>query len=40
MAESALVTKSKVFALEIIRVCNEIKHSKRERKVIGEGELL
>ena len=30
MAESALVTKSKAFALEIIRVCNEIKHSKRE----------
>ena len=30
MADSPLLTKSKAFALEIIRVCNEIKHNKRE----------
>ena len=30
MADSPLMTKSKAFALEIIRVCNEIKRSQRE----------
>ena len=30
MADSPLLTKSKAFALEIIRVCNEIKQKKRE----------
>ena len=30
MAESPLMVKSKAFALEIIRVCNEIKRSQRE----------
>lgn len=30
MADSPLLTKTIAFALEIIRVCNEIKHNKRE----------
>ena len=30
MADSPLLTKSKAFALEIIRVCNEIKHGTKE----------
>lgn len=30
MVESPLLTKSKTFALEIIRVCNEIKRSQKE----------
>jgi len=30
MADSPLLSKSKAFALEIIKVCNEIKSSKRE----------
>lgn len=30
MANSPLLTKSKTFSLEIIRVCNEIKHTQRE----------
>lgn len=30
MADSVLLVKSKAFALDIIRVCNEIKQSKRE----------
>ena len=30
MTESVLLTKSKTFALEIIKVCNKIKSSKRE----------
>ena len=30
MADSPLITKSKAFALEIIRVCNEIKRSQKE----------
>ena len=30
MVDSPLLTKSKAFALEIIRVCNEIKRSQRE----------
>ena len=30
MADSPLLSKSKSFALEIIKVCNEIKSSKRE----------
>ena len=30
MADSPLLTKSKAFALEIIRVCNEIKRSQKE----------
>ena len=30
MAESPLLVKSKAFALEIIRICNEIKQNKRE----------
>jgi len=30
MADSPLLTKSKAFALEIIRACNEIKHGKKE----------
>ena len=30
MVDSPLLTKSKAFALEIIRFCNEIKHSQRE----------
>lgn len=30
MAESQLLTKSKAFALEIIRVCNEIKRGQKE----------
>ena len=30
MADSPLLTKSKAFALEIIRICNEIKRSQRE----------
>ncbi len=30
MADSPLLVKSKAFALEIIRVCNEIKNTKRE----------
>ena len=30
MIDSPLLAKSKAFALEIIRVCNEIKHNKRE----------
>lgn len=30
MVDSPLLIKSKAFALEIIRVCNKIKHSKKE----------
>ena len=30
MAESALMSKSKMFALEIIRVCNKVKREKKE----------
>ena len=30
MADSPLLTKSKTFALEIIRVCNEIKRNQKE----------
>lgn len=30
MVDSPLLTKSKAFALEIIRICNEIKYNKRE----------
>ena len=30
MQESPLITKSKEFALQIIRVCNEIKNTKKE----------
>lgn len=30
MADSPLLVKSKAFALDIIRVCNEIKQSRRE----------
>ena len=30
MADSPLLSKSKAFALEIIRVCNEIKRSQKE----------
>ena len=30
MADSPLITKSKAFALEIIKVCNHIKQTKRE----------
>jgi four helix bundle protein len=30
MVESPLLTKSKAFALEIIRICNEIKRSQKE----------
>ena len=30
MADSPLLTKSKAFALEIIRVCNEIKRNQKE----------
>ena len=30
MAESPLLSKSKAFALEIIKVCNEVKSTKRE----------
>ena len=30
MQESPLITKSKEFALQIIRVCNEIKNAKKE----------
>ena len=30
MADSPLLTKSKTFALEIIRVCNDIKRSQKE----------
>ena len=30
MADSPLLNKSKAFALEIIRVCNDIKHSQKE----------
>ena len=30
MTDSPLLTKSKAFALEIIRVCNEIKRSQKE----------
>ena len=30
MADSPLLSKSKAFALEIIKVCNEVKTSKRE----------
>ena len=30
MSDSPLLAKSKAFALEIIRICNEIKHNKRE----------
>ena len=30
MVDSPLLIKSKAFALEIIRFCNEIKHSQRE----------
>ena len=30
MADSPLLSKSKTFALEIIKVCNEIKSAKRE----------
>ena len=30
MADSPLLTKSKAFALEIIRICNEIKRSQKE----------
>ena len=30
MADSLLITKSKSFALEIIKVCNIVKHSKKE----------
>lgn len=34
MADSPLLVKSKAFALDIIRVCNEIKQSKVEVKRI------
>ena len=30
MADSPLLTKSKAFALEIIRICNDIKRSQKE----------
>ena len=30
MADSPLLSKSKTFALEIIKVCNEVKSAKRE----------
>ena len=30
MADSPLITKSKKFALQIIKVCNEVKQSKKE----------
>lgn len=30
MSESPLLVKSKVFALDIIRICNEIKRNKKE----------
>ena len=30
MADSPLLNKSKAFALDIIRICNEIKHSQKE----------
>jgi len=30
MADSPLISKSKTFALEIIKVCNEVKSAKRE----------
>ena len=30
MADSPLLTKSKAFALDIVRVCNEIKRSQKE----------
>ena len=30
MADSPLLSKSKIFALEVIKVCNEIKSTKRE----------
>ena len=30
MTESPLMSKSKIFALEIIKVCNEVKSTKRE----------
>lgn len=30
MAESLLIVKSKAFALEIIKVCNEIKRTKKK----------
>ena len=30
MADSPLLSKSKIFALEIIKVCNEVKSAKRE----------
>ena len=30
MVDSPLLTKSKAFALEIIRICNEIKRSQKE----------
>ena len=30
MQESPLITKSKEFALQIIRVCNEIKNTKKD----------
>ena len=30
MVDSPLLTKSKAFALDIIRVCNEIKRSQKE----------
>ena len=36
MIESPLLTKSKAFALEIIRVCNEIKRSQKESIVTNQ----
>ena len=36
MIDSPLLTKSKAFALEIIRVCNEIKRSQKESIVTNQ----
>ena len=36
MQESALIVKSKEFALQIIRVCNEIKNTKRENVLTNQ----
>ena len=41
LSDSPLLTKSKAFALEIIRVCNEIKRSQKEsiltNQLVGSG---
>ena len=36
MADSPLITKSKEFALQIIKICNHIKQTKKESVLINQ----